>query len=142
MYGLSVWWQREWDCRFDSCEKAFVQPGEGKKGSENNFRQEIYHSGQEEACPDSLRAVNCFCHWISSIASKCCPADILKETGQRPFSQSFFSIFPILKQANLKKHLFDSEYPNWPVVRKSECKVFPRAHLVSCTCKACPLCAS
>ena len=66
-----------------------MQPGEGKKGSENNFRQEIYHSGQEEACPDSLRAVNCFCHWISSIASKCCPADILKETGQRPFSQSF-----------------------------------------------------
>ena len=42
----------------------------GKKGSENNFRQEIYHCGQKEACPDFLRAVNCFCRWITSIAAK------------------------------------------------------------------------
>ena len=46
---------------------------EGKKGSENNFRQEIYHCGQKEACPDFLRAVNCFCRWITSIAAKSVP---------------------------------------------------------------------
>ena len=45
----------------------------GKKGSENNFRQEIYHCRQKEACPDFLRAVNCFCRWITSIAAKSVP---------------------------------------------------------------------
>ena len=28
MYGLSVWWHLEWDCRLDSWEKALVQPAE------------------------------------------------------------------------------------------------------------------
>jgi hypothetical protein len=28
---LSDWWQREWDCRLDSWEKAFVQPEKGKR---------------------------------------------------------------------------------------------------------------
>ena len=55
---------------------------QGKKGSENNFRQEIYHCGQKEACPDFLRAVNCFCRWITSIATKSVPQQRIFYGGQ------------------------------------------------------------
>ena len=54
----------------------------GKKGSENNFRQEIYHCGQKESCPDFLRAVNCFCRWITSIAAKSVPQQRIFYGGQ------------------------------------------------------------